>query len=81
MLPSAETARSVAEQGSGGASAPTIRRSLIRAGVPRGVAMQIAGHKTEAIFERYNITDAADVRDVLVKVGTYSQAMQRKAEA
>jgi integrase len=55
-------------------------RNLIRAGVPRGVAMQITGHKTEAVFERYNITDSADVRDALVKVGTYSQAMQRKAE-
>ncbi|MGA8554195.1 MAG: tyrosine-type recombinase/integrase, partial [Candidatus Acidiferrales bacterium] len=46
-------------------------RNLIRAGVSRGVAMQITGHKTEAIFERYNITDAADVRDALVKVGQY----------
>jgi len=56
-------------------------RNLIRAGVPRGVAMQVTGHKTEAVFERYNITDSADVRDALVKVGTYSQAMQRKPEA
>lgn len=48
-------------------------RNLIRAGVPRGVAMQISGHKTEAIFERYNITDAADVRDALVKVGQYAK--------
>jgi len=53
-------------------------RNLIRAGVSRGVAMQITGHKTEAIFERYNITDAADVRDALIKVGTYAQAVQRK---
>jgi integrase len=53
-------------------------RNLIRAGVPRGVAMEITGHKTEAIFERYNITDAADVRDALIKVGTYAQAAQRR---
>ena len=33
--------------------------------------MQITGHKTEAIFERYNITDTADVKDALVKVGQY----------
>jgi integrase len=46
-------------------------RNLIRAGVPRGVAMQITGHKTEAVFERYNITDTADVKDALVKVGQY----------
>ena len=48
-------------------------RNLIRAGVGRGVAMQITGHKTEAIFERYNITDSADVRDALVKVGQYAK--------
>jgi len=50
-----------------------LRRSavpnLIRAGVPRGVAMQITGHKTEAVFERYNTTYAKDIRDALVKVG------------
>jgi hypothetical protein len=46
-------------------------RNLIRAGVPRGVAMQITGHKTEAVFERYNITDAKDIREAPVKVGQY----------
>jgi hypothetical protein len=33
--------------------------------------MQITGHKTEAVFERYNITDAKDIREALVKVGQY----------
>jgi integrase len=46
-------------------------RNLIRAGVSRSVAMQITGHKTEAVFERYNITDSKDVRDALLKVGQY----------
>lgn len=56
-------------------------RNLIRADVPRGVAMKITGHKTEAVFERYNITDAADVRDALIKVGTYAGAASRKAKS
>jgi hypothetical protein len=30
-------------------------RNLIKAGVDRRMAMKITGHKTEAIFERYNI--------------------------
>ena len=47
-------------------------RNLIKAGVPRGTAMLITGHKTESIFERYNIKDTADAEAALMKVGQYS---------
>ena len=46
--------------------------NLTRAGVPRGIAMSITGHKTEHVFERYNITDTADIREALIKVGKYA---------
>ena len=35
-------------------------RALIRAGVSEDVAMTITGHKTRAVFSRYNITDMND---------------------
>jgi len=44
----------------------------VPAGVPRSTAMLITGHKTESIFERYNIKDASDAKAALPKVGQYS---------
>ena len=49
-------------------------RNLIKAGVDRRTAMKITGHKTEHIFERYNIKTTDDVREALIKVGKYKPA-------
>ncbi len=46
----------------------TAVRRLERAGVSRSVAMELVGHRTEAIYRRYAITNEQDLRDALGKV-------------
>lgn len=54
-------------------------RNLIRAGVPERVAMAISGHKTRAVFDRYNITSERDVVEAMRKVQLSSETSVRVA--
>lgn len=43
-------------------------RNMIRRGVGRDVAMKVSGHKTDAIFRRYNISSLDDLKDAALKI-------------
>ena len=48
-------------------------RNMERAGIPRKTAMAIAGHKTEAVYRRYDIVAPGDLEVAAAKLERYFQ--------
>jgi hypothetical protein len=53
---------------------PAAVRNLVRAGVPARAGMQLTGHKTRAVFERYNIVSTGALRDAARRLDTFASA-------
>jgi integrase len=51
-------------------------RNMVRGGIPETVSMQISGHKTRDVFERYNITSERHITDAARKI----ELSQRQAK-
>lgn len=58
----------------------TAIRNMVRGGTPESVAMSISGHRTRAVFDRYDISSTRDRRDALRRTEAYVQSLRDGAK-
>ena len=53
----------------------TAVRNLVRAGIDPTIAREITGHRTAAVFSRYNIVSEDDLRRAILQRAAYERTL------
>jgi hypothetical protein len=59
----------------------TAVRDMVRAGVPQSIAKVVSGHRSDSIFQRYDIVNTRDQSEALQRVEDHRRVLEERERA